>query len=71
MVSGSNEQRSQRHHKGDQDLRQIEAVVEHRHQREEKRSRKRKTKTPEFRGGRPREGRAPEVDLVVQKPNVE
>jgi len=71
MVSGSNEQRSQHHSKEAQDMRQIEEVVERRHQRPKRSSSKRKTKKTEFGGGHPGEGRAPEVDLAVPEPNVE
>jgi len=70
MVSGSNEQRPQRHSKEDQNLRQIKEVVERRHQRKKKSGRKRKKKT-ELRGGRQGECKAPEVDSAIQEQNVE
>ena len=66
MVSGSNEHHSQPHSKEDQDLHQIEAVVEHRHQREKKSGQKGQMKTTEFSGSHPGRGRAPEVNLAVQ-----
>ena len=71
MVSRSNEQRSQLHSKEDQDLRQIQEVVERRHQRKEKSGRKGEMMKAEFGRGCRGEGRAPEVDSAVQEPNVE
>jgi len=71
MVSGSNEQSSQRHSKEDQNVNQITAVVvERRHQREMTSVRNRKTKKTEFIGGPQGEGRAPEVDSAVEEQNV-
>jgi hypothetical protein len=70
MVSGSNEQRPQRHSKEDQNLRQIKEVVERRHQRKKKSGRKRKKET-ELGGGRQGESKAPEVDSAIQEQNVE
>ena len=70
MVSGSNEQRCQRHSKEDQNLRQINGEVECRNQLEKKRGRKRK-KSTESRGGRQGESKVPEVDPAIQGKNVE
>lgn len=50
MVSGNNEQHSQRHSNADQDLCQIKQVAERQHQRKKKSCWKRKKKT-EFGGG--------------------
>jgi len=70
MVSGSNEQRSQRHGKEAHDVPQMKAVVERRHQRENTSSQKGKMKKTDFGGSIPGEGRAPEVDSAVQEPNA-
>jgi len=70
MVSGSNEQRSQCHRKDDQDLRQIQEVVEGRHQTMKKSSLKREKET-ELGGGRQVETQPLSVDSVVQGDHVE
>jgi len=70
MVSGRNEQRSQRHSKEDQDLRQIKEVVECRHRREKKCGRKREMET-QLGEGRQGESKALEVDSAIQGQTVE
>jgi len=70
MVSESNEQHSQHHGIDDQDLPMIGGLVERQHRREKIRRRRRNTQKMAFGGGRPGDGRAPEVDSAVQEPNV-
>jgi len=69
MGSGSNELRSRHHGRENCDLCLIKGVLEHRHQRKKMDSRSREEQKMELRGGHPGEGRAPEVDLAVQKKN--
>jgi len=71
MVSGSNEQRSRRHSKENQDSCQIKEMVERRHQRKKKDGKEREKEKTALGEGCPGEGRAPEVDPAVQERNVE
>jgi len=70
MVTGSNEQRSRRHCKENQDLCQVKEVVECRHQRKKKDCWEREKEKTALGGDCPGEGRASEVELAVQEKNV-
>jgi hypothetical protein len=61
-VSGSNEQRSRRHGKENQDLSQDKEVVERRHQRKKEDGQEREKVKMALRGGCPGTGRAPALD---------
>ena len=65
MVSGSNQQLSGCHGKGNQDLPQVKEVVECRHQRMKKDVQEREKENMALGGGCPGAGRASEVDQAV------
>jgi hypothetical protein len=71
MVSASNEQRSRRYAKENENLCQVKELVERQHQRKKKVGSGREKVKTELGGGYPGEGRAPAVDLAVQAHNVE